>query len=270
MPSVLVTGGSGFIGSHVVDRLLAAGHAPVIFDVRPSEHHRRTRCPSCAATSPISSACCDAMRGCDAVDPPGRRRGRQRRRGRDPLDAEERNARGTLNALEAARRGGVERFIYASTIWVYSDTPAECHEESLALQPPAHIYSATKLAGELYCRSYGELYGLESTILRFGIPYGPRARPNAVIPAFVAQGARGRAADRRRRRLAVAPVRLRGGPRRRRGAPRSTRWPRAAPTTSSAPRTSASRRSRRPSARRSATWRSSACRAATATTPARR
>jgi hypothetical protein len=74
---------------------------------------------------------------------------------------------------------------------VYSDTPAECHEESLALHAPAHLYTATKLAGELYCRAYGELYGVESTILRFGIPYGPRARPNAVIPAFVAKALAG-------------------------------------------------------------------------------
>src|SRR5438132_570067 len=57
--------------------------------------------------------------------------------------------------------------------------------------PPAHLYTATKLAGELYCRSYGELYDVESTVLRFGIPYGPRARPAAVIPAFVNKALRG-------------------------------------------------------------------------------
>jgi UDP-glucose 4-epimerase len=93
--------------------------------------------------------------------------------------------RGTMHVLEAARACGVRRVVYASTIWVYSDTPADCHEESIPLQPPAHIYSATKLAGELYCRAYGELYGVEHTVLRFGIPYGPRARPAAVVPAFV-------------------------------------------------------------------------------------
>ena len=190
MPSVLVTGGSGFIGSHVVDRLLAAGHAPVIFDVRPSEHHTQDQVPFVCGDLADLERLCDAMRGCDAVIHMAAAADVNAVEGA-PLDAEERNARGTLNALEAARRGGVERFIYASTIWVYSDTPAECHEESLALQPPAHIYSATKLAGELYCRSYGELYGLESTILRFGIPYGPRARPTAVIPAFIGKALAG-------------------------------------------------------------------------------
>ena len=109
----------------------------------------------------------------------------------DPVEAERRNARGTLHVLEAARRAGVGRVVYASTIWVYSDTPAERHDESLPLHPPAHLYTATKLAGELYCHSYGELYGVEYTILRFGIPYGPRARPAAVVPAFVAKALAG-------------------------------------------------------------------------------
>jgi UDP-glucose 4-epimerase len=96
-----------------------------------------------------------------------------------------------LQVLEAARRTGTGRVVYASTIWAYSDTPADCHEECLALHPPAHLYTATKLAGELYCHSYGELYGLEHTILRFGIPYGPRARPAAVVPAFTARALAG-------------------------------------------------------------------------------
>src|SRR5204863_2655854 len=86
--------------------------------------------------------------------------------------------------LEAARAEGVPRVIYASTVWVYSESEGEV-DEDVALLPPAHLYTATKLAGELYCRSYCELFGVETTILRFGIPYGPRARPAAVVPAFV-------------------------------------------------------------------------------------
>ena len=109
----------------------------------------------------------------------------------EPLEAERRNGHGTAQVLEAARRCAVPRVIYASTIWAYSDTPAERHEESLALLPPAHFYTATKLAGELYCHSYGELFGVEHTILRFGIPYGPRARPAAVVPAIVERALNG-------------------------------------------------------------------------------
>jgi UDP-glucose 4-epimerase len=190
MSTVLVTGGSGFIGSHVVDRLLAAGHEAVIFDLRPSEHHPRDEVPFVRGDVADVERLCDAMCGCDAVIHMAAAADVNAVEGA-PLDAEERNARGTLNALEAARRSGVERFIYASTIWVYSDTPAACQDESCPLRAPAHIYSATKLAGELYCHSYRELYGVESTILRFGIPYGPRARPGAVIPAFVSRALAG-------------------------------------------------------------------------------
>jgi UDP-glucose 4-epimerase len=103
---------------------------------------------------------------------------------KDPESAERLNARGTFNVLEAAREEGVSRVIYASTIWVYSEADGFVDEE-VPLHPPAHLYTATKLAGELYCRSYSELFGLDTTVLRFGIPYGPRARPAAVVPSFV-------------------------------------------------------------------------------------
>ena len=63
--------------------------------------------------------------------------------------------------LEAARRLEVGRVVYASTIWVYSDVEAAHVDEDTALAPPAHLYTATKLAGELYCRSYRELYRVE-------------------------------------------------------------------------------------------------------------
>jgi UDP-glucose 4-epimerase len=102
-----------------------------------------------------------------------------------PADAEALNARGTLNVLQAAREAGVNRVVYASTIWVYSNAQDGPVDEEATLQAPDHLYTATKLTGEMYCRSYAEMYGLECTILRFGIPYGPRARPAAVVPAFV-------------------------------------------------------------------------------------
>jgi UDP-glucose 4-epimerase len=188
--SVLVTGGAGFIGSHVVDKLRAAGHTPVIYDVRPPTE------PGHADVKSVVGDLCDldtlesALRGCDAVIHLAAAADVNEVQA-DPVEAERRNARGTLNLLEAARRHEGMRVIYASTIWVYSDTPAACHEESIPLQPPAHFYSATKLAGELYCHSYTELYGLDHTILRFGIPYGPRARPAAVVPAFVNKALKG-------------------------------------------------------------------------------
>ncbi|HET9073443.1 MAG TPA: NAD-dependent epimerase/dehydratase family protein [Solirubrobacteraceae bacterium] len=179
---VLVTGGSGFIGSHVVDSLASAGHEPVVFDLCPSPWHADVETHLGSITD--VGALTQALSGCDAVahlaavadvnDVLA-----------DPARAEEINSRGTVTVLEAMRRTGVARIVYASTIWVYSDTPRNAVDEDTPLPPPAHLYTATKLAGELYCRSYAELYGISPTILRFGIPYGPRAREAAVIPAFV-------------------------------------------------------------------------------------
>src|SRR5437763_9061524 len=185
---VLVTGGSGFIGSHVVDSLMAAGHAPRIYDLRESAYHPDV--PAVVADLDDLDRLCEALDGCDAVLHLAASADVNEVLA-DPVEAERRNARGTLHVLEAARRTGVGRVVYASTIWAYSDTPADCHDESLPLHPPAHLYTATKLAGELYCHAYGELYGLEHTVLRFGIPYGPRARPAAVIPAFTARALAG-------------------------------------------------------------------------------
>ena len=187
---VLVTGGAGFIGSHVVDKLQARGHEPRIFDLVPSPHHG-------AEIETILGDLCDpdtarrAIEGCDAVvhlaaladvDEVVT----------DPARADRVNVHGTHVLLEAARDAGVERFVYASTIWVYGDAAdPEPVTEDTPLGLPKHFYTATKIAGEHYTASYGELYGLEWTILRFGIPYGPRARPTAVVPAFTAKALSG-------------------------------------------------------------------------------
>jgi UDP-glucose 4-epimerase len=189
---VLVTGGSGFIGSHVVDKLRARGHEPVIYDLRPSPWHQDPEHPVDTVLGSITDreALERALHSCDAVahlaavadvnDVHA-----------EPEDAERVNARGTVAVLEACRRAGVKRVIYASTIWVYSDTESDEVDEETLLPPPSHLYTSTKLAGELYCKSYQELYGIDYTILRFGIPYGPRAREAAVIPAFVNKAFRG-------------------------------------------------------------------------------
>jgi UDP-glucose 4-epimerase len=187
---VLVTGGAGFIGSHVVDRLDARGHRPRIFDLVPSQYHG-------SEVETVLGDLCDpattvaAMTGCDAVihlaamadvDEVAE----------DPVRAGHVNTNGTQVLLEAARETGVKRFVYASTIWVYGDASGpEAIDEDAALGLPRHFYTATKIAGEMYTASYGELYGVEWTILRFGIPYGPRARPAAVVPAFTAKALAG-------------------------------------------------------------------------------
>lgn len=187
---VLVTGGGGFIGSHVVDKLLEAGHEPCIFDLRPSPYHSPSAVDQVVGDVADREALARATTGCEVivhlaavadvgevVAAPGR--------------AERSNAHGTFAVLEVARRRSIGRVVYGSTTWVYSDCASNRVDEETPLPAPRHLYTATKLAGELYCKSYRELFGLDYTILRFGIPYGPRARDATVIAAFVGMAERG-------------------------------------------------------------------------------
>ena len=180
---VLVTGGGGFIGSHVVDRLRDKGMTPRIFDLSASPYHSPlevetfTGSITDAANLDLAMRDCDAVIHLAAVADVGHVLA-------DPVLAEEVNTRGTLNVLEAACRAKVGRVVYGSTTWVYSDCPEQSVSEETPIPAPRHLYTATKLAGETYCAGYTELYGLESTVLRFGIPYGPRARAAGVVAKF--------------------------------------------------------------------------------------
>ena len=189
---VLVTGGAGFIGSHVVDHLVAQGHQARVFDLVHWKYARRGAAEHVVGDLLDLEAVCDAVRDCDAVihlaavsdvgivaDEPRR--------------AERVNSGGTSVLLEAMRLEGIARMVYASTTWVYGDAPGcDPLDEDAPLPLPEHLYTATKLAGEMYCRTYDALYGIQPTIARFGIPYGPRARPSTVLAAFVARALGGK------------------------------------------------------------------------------
>ncbi len=180
---VLVTGGGGFIGSHVVDHLLGGGATPRIFDLSPSPYHSPSEVETFTGSITDPANLDLAMRDCDAVihlaavADVGHVHA-------DPALAEEINTRGTRNVLEAACRAKVGRVVYGSTTWVYSDCLEQEVDEETPIPAPRHLYTATKLAGENYCAGYSELFDLESTVLRFGIPYGPRARAAGVVAKF--------------------------------------------------------------------------------------
>ncbi len=189
---VLVTGGGGFIGSHVVDHLVARGITPRIFDLSASPHHSPLEVETFTGSITEPANLDLAMRDCDAVVHLAAVADVAHVHA-DPVLAEEVNTRGTLNVLEAACRAGVGRVVYGSTTWVYSDCAEREVDEETPIAAPRHLYTATKLAGETYCAGYAELFGLESTVLRFGIPYGPRARAAGVVARFTEQALEGRA-----------------------------------------------------------------------------
>jgi UDP-glucose 4-epimerase len=180
---VLVTGGGGFIGSHVVDRLLDRGITPRIFDLSASPYHSPLEVETFTGSITDAANLDLAMRDCDAVIHLAAVADVAHVLA-DPVLAEEVNTRGTLNVLESACRAKVGRVVYGSTTWVYSDCAEQSVDEDTAIPAPRHLYTATKLAGETYCSGYAELYELESTVLRFGIPYGPRARSAGVVAKF--------------------------------------------------------------------------------------
>jgi UDP-glucose 4-epimerase len=187
---VLVTGGSGFIGSHVVEKLRARGVQVRIFDMvtpqttGPGIEFYHGSLLDLEAIRMATDGSIDAVYHLAAIAD-------VKDVHDEPYYSESINVRGTINVLEAVRRSTVRRVIYGSTIWVYSDVEQNVVDETTPLHAPSHLYTATKIASEYYCQSYAKLYGLECTVLRYGIPYGPRARDGAVIPIFVAKALRG-------------------------------------------------------------------------------
>lgn len=185
---VLVTGGSGFIGSHLVDKLRDRGIHVRVFDmVMPTfrgdvEFYHGSLLDLEALRMAMSGV--DAVYHLAAIAD-------VKDVYEDPHYSESINVRGTINVLEAVRKSKRQRVIYGSTTWVYSETNGQCVDEETPLNAPAHLYTATKIASEYYCQAYNKLYDIPVTILRYGIPYGPRARDGAVVPIFVAKALNG-------------------------------------------------------------------------------
>lgn len=181
---VLVTGGSGFIGSHVVDKLLEYGVTVRIFDmVYPTEWEDEDDVEFYKGSITDLDDLRMAMSGIDAVVHMAAL-ANVNEVVEEPHYAESINVRGTINVLEAMRKGNVDRLVYASTSWVYSDVEQDVVDEETPLEAPEHLYTTTKITSEFYCQNYANHYDLETTIVRYGIPYGPRARGGTVLPIF--------------------------------------------------------------------------------------
>lgn len=183
---IMVTGGSGFIGSHLVDALLAEGYDVVIYDIAdPVYLSNATYIKGDVLDVAFLT---ESMNGIDAVYHLAAEANVNFYH-RAPRESTILNTIGTINVLEAARTNAVKRVLFASTEWVYQGAKALTVDEDTALYPdaPDHIYTSSKIASELYLINYQKLYGVNYTIMRFGIPFGERARLETVTPIFISK-----------------------------------------------------------------------------------
>ena len=177
----LVTGGAGFIGSHISDRLLADGHRVRILDNFSTGKHENI--PASADVEVIEGDVGDydtvraAMEQVDIVFHEAAIASVPETVG-NPLSSERVNYRGTLNILEAARHAGVKRVMFACSAAVYGDLPELPKQESMPVKPLSP-YAVDKLASEQACQMYTYLYGLETVSLRYFNVFGPRQDPSS-------------------------------------------------------------------------------------------
>lgn len=188
----VVTGGAGFIGSHLADRLVAEGFRVRVLDDFSTGREgnlagSRGRLELRRADVRDPAAVASAFEGADVVFHQAAVPSVPRSLA-EPLFTDEVNAHGTLLVLESARRAGVRRVVYAASSSVYGETDELPKVETMCARPHSP-YALQKYAGEVYCRQYTELFGLETVALRYFNVFGPRQDPDseyaAVVPRFV-------------------------------------------------------------------------------------
>ncbi len=192
MASFLVTGGAGFIGSHLAEALVTRGdRVRVVDNLSTGKRENLAHLPGVelvVADLAEAGVAAEAVRGCDYVlhqaAIPSVPRSVQ-----DPVTSHRANVDATLNLLVAARDAGVRRVVYAGSSSVHGDTPDLPKHEQLVPRPQSP-YGLQKLIGEQYCQLFTRLYGLETVCLRYFNVFGPRQDPGSpysgVIALFIA------------------------------------------------------------------------------------
>ena len=190
MTTYLVTGGCGFIGSHIAESLVEQEHIVIIYDNLSSGYERniagfRDKIAFIEADIRDVRALTDAMQGVDYVfheaamvsvfDSVER-----------PIENHDINITGTLNVLVAARECGVKRVVAASSAAVYGDDPALPKTEEM-IPCPESPYALAKIVNEHYTRVFANLYGLETVVLRYFNVYGPRQDPGSMYSGVIAK-----------------------------------------------------------------------------------
>jgi len=188
----LVTGGAGFIGSHLVEHLVGEGHDVAVLDdfstgKRENLEALQKQIEIIEGSVTDSATCARACRGVDFVLHQAALASVPRSLG-DPLATHHANATGTLNVLLAARDAKVKRVVYAASSSAYGNT-AELPKHERMVPRPLSPYAVSKLAGEQYCRAITASFGVETVALRYFNIFGPRQDPAsqyaAVVPKFI-------------------------------------------------------------------------------------
>ena len=185
---VLVTGGAGFIGSHIVRRLVKDGHSVRVLDnlvtgFRHNLEELEGQIDFIEGDICDPDTCAEAVEGVETVYHVAALPSVPRSMA-DPIGTHNTNVNGTLNLLESARRSGVKRFVYSSSSSAYGDTPQLPKVESM--EPlPRSPYAAAKLSGELYSLAYARAGLIEAVALRYFNVFGPRQDPNGPYAAVV-------------------------------------------------------------------------------------
>jgi len=189
---IIVAGGSGFIGSHVVDVLLEQGHEVMIYDLESPRYGQA--CAFVRGDTRDIDRLVQVLKNGDVIYLLAAEANVNRFL-ESPVYSNNITANAALSVLEAARRTGAARVMLASTEWVYGSLPEAGEENIIEETPyagnPDHIYTSSKIAAELFCKNYHDLFGVNFTIMRYGIPFGERARPETVTPIFIRRIARG-------------------------------------------------------------------------------
>jgi UDP-glucose 4-epimerase len=192
MRAFLVTGGAGFIGSHIAAALVERGDRVRVLDNLSTGHLSnmnsfRERIEFIEGDVTDAGLVAKAVQGVDCIFheaalasvPASVER---------PLDSHAACATGTVTVLDAARRAGVRRVVYAASSAAYGNQPSSSKRET-DLPAPLSPYAAAKLSGEFYCQAFWSTFGLETAAIRYFNVFGPRQDPNspysAVIPLFI-------------------------------------------------------------------------------------
>jgi UDP-glucuronate 4-epimerase len=203
---ILVTGGAGFIGSHLAEKLLAAGHKVIVLDDFNDFYDPQIKHANIAGFAKDVAICHVDLRENDSVRTVFSRekvdtivhlaaRAGVRPSIQSPRLYYDTNVIGTLHLLEAARAVGVPRFIFASSSSVYGASKTIPFSEEESLTQTLSPYGATKIAGEFLCSTYSHLYRIRVVALRYFTVYGPRQRPDLAIHQFTRRIYAGQAID---------------------------------------------------------------------------